>query len=128
MKSPVNVNLGLTWQHQRGFFAGAGWTWRPTVNKRSDFLGQYTNGAGDRMDVVGRIGYHPGVRVYAPPPPPPPTTTAATAAGAEPSADGARALRAVHGLRRQDVHGLGRCTGSGRRPAHLYLERAGRHR
>src|SRR4029079_9642209 len=72
MKSPVNVNLGLTWQHQNGFFAGAGWTWRPTVDKRSDFLTQYTTGAGDRMDVVGRIGYHPGVRVYAPPPPPPP--------------------------------------------------------
>jgi outer membrane protein OmpA-like peptidoglycan-associated protein len=70
MKSPVNVNLGLTWQHRNGFFAGAGWTWRPTVDKRSDFLGQYTNGAGDRMDIVGRIGYHPGVRVYVPPPPP----------------------------------------------------------
>jgi outer membrane protein OmpA-like peptidoglycan-associated protein len=72
MKSPVNVNLGLTWQHRNGFFAGAGWTWRPTVDKRSDFLGQYTNGAGDRMDVVGRIGYHPGVRVSVPPPPPSP--------------------------------------------------------
>jgi peptidoglycan-associated lipoprotein len=70
MKSPVNVNLGLTWQHANGFFAGAGWTWRPTVGTRSDFLSQYTNGAGDKMDVVGRIGYHPGVRVYAPPPPP----------------------------------------------------------
>ena len=69
MKSPLNVNLGLTWQHRKGFFAGAGWTWRPTVDRRSDFLGQYTNGAGDRMDVVGRIGYHPGVRVYAPPAP-----------------------------------------------------------
>jgi outer membrane protein OmpA-like peptidoglycan-associated protein len=66
------VNLGLTWQHRKGFFAGAGWTWRPTVDKRSDFLGQYTNGAGDRMDVVGRIGYHPGVRVFVPPPPPQP--------------------------------------------------------
>ncbi len=72
MTSPINVNLGLTWQHANGFFAGAGWTWRPTVDSRSDFLSQYTNGAGDRMDVVGRIGYHPGVRVYAPPPPPPP--------------------------------------------------------
>jgi outer membrane protein OmpA-like peptidoglycan-associated protein len=72
MKSPLDVNLGLTWQHRNGFFAGAGWTWRATVDKRSDFFGQYTNGAGDRMDVVGRIGYHPGVRVYAPPAPPPP--------------------------------------------------------
>jgi len=79
MKSPINVNLGLTWQHRNGFFAGAGWTWRPTVDARSEFLSQYTNGAGDRMDVVGRIGYHPGVRVYAPPPPsapPPPPSVA----------------------------------------------------
>jgi outer membrane protein OmpA-like peptidoglycan-associated protein len=72
MKSPVNVNLGLTWQHRHGFFAGAGWTWRPTVDPRDEFLALSTNGAGDRMDVVGRIGYHPGVRVYAPPPPTPP--------------------------------------------------------
>jgi peptidoglycan-associated lipoprotein len=72
MKSPVNINLGLTWQHANGFFAGAGWTWRPTVGTRSDFLSQYTNGAGDKMDIVGRIGYHPGVRVYVPPPPPQP--------------------------------------------------------
>jgi peptidoglycan-associated lipoprotein len=72
MKSPVNVNLGLTWQHANGFFAGAGWTWRPTVGTRSDFLSQYTNGAGDKMDIVGRIGYHPGVRIYVAPPPPPP--------------------------------------------------------
>src|SRR5260221_7339224 len=72
MRSPVNVNLGLTWQHPNGFFAGAGWTWRPTVDTRSDFLSQSTNGAGDKMDVVGRIGYHPGVRGYAPRPPPPP--------------------------------------------------------
>ena len=78
VKSPIDVNLGLTWQHRNGFFAGGGWTWRPTVDSRDSFLSQYTNGAGDKMDVVGRIGYHPGVRVYvappppAPPPPPPP--------------------------------------------------------
>lgn len=70
MKSPVNVNLGLTWQHRSGFFAGAGWTWRTNMRARDEFLPRFTNGAGDRMDVVGRIGYHPGVRVYAPPPPP----------------------------------------------------------
>ncbi|HYT75977.1 MAG TPA: hypothetical protein VEL79_14580, partial [Vicinamibacterales bacterium] len=28
VKSPVNLDLGLTWQHRSGFFAGAGWTWR----------------------------------------------------------------------------------------------------
>ena len=75
IKSPVDVTLGLTWQAHSGFFAGAGWTWRVNMDSRDTFLSQYTNGAGDRMDIVGRIGYHPGVRVYvapAPPPPPPP--------------------------------------------------------
>jgi len=81
MKSPVNVNLGLTWQHRNGFFAGAGWTWRANMRARDQFLALSTNGAGDRMDIVGRIGYHPGVRVYTPPPPlghpPPPPPPAA---------------------------------------------------
>jgi outer membrane protein OmpA-like peptidoglycan-associated protein len=72
VKNPVNFNLGLTWQGRNGVFAGLGWTYRFTVDKRDEYLGQYTNGAGDRMDIVGRIGYHPGVRVYVPPPPPPP--------------------------------------------------------
>ena len=47
--------------------------------RASDFLSQYTNGAGDKMDIVGRIGYHPGVRVYVPPPPPQPKPRAAAA-------------------------------------------------
>ena len=75
VKNPVNFNLGLTWQGRSGIFAGLGWTYRFTVDKRDEYLSQYTNGAGDRMDIVGRIGFHPGVRVYvapAPPPPPPP--------------------------------------------------------
>jgi outer membrane protein OmpA-like peptidoglycan-associated protein len=75
IQSPVQIDLGLTWQARGGFFAGAGWTWRPTVDSRDSYLSQYTNGAGDKMDIVGRVGYHPGVRVYvapAPPPPPPP--------------------------------------------------------
>jgi outer membrane protein OmpA-like peptidoglycan-associated protein len=72
MKSPLNVNIGLTWQHRGGFFAGAGWTWRANMNSRDEFVAAATNGAGDKMDIVGRIGYHPGVRVYAPSPPPPP--------------------------------------------------------
>jgi outer membrane protein OmpA-like peptidoglycan-associated protein len=80
VKSPFNVNLGLTWQGANGVFAGVGWTWRATMDTRDEFLTQYTNGAGDKMDVVGRIGYHPGVRVYyvppPPPPPPPPPTPA----------------------------------------------------
>jgi outer membrane protein OmpA-like peptidoglycan-associated protein len=72
VKSPVNVNLGLTWQGSNGVFAGAGWTWRVNMDTRDEFLPQYTNGAGDKMDLVVRVGYHPGVRIYVPPPPPPP--------------------------------------------------------
>ena len=78
VKSPLNVNLGLTWQHRGGIFAGAGWTWRANMNSRDEFLAAFTNGAGDKMDIVGRIGYHPGARVYTPPPPamPPPPPAA----------------------------------------------------
>jgi outer membrane protein OmpA-like peptidoglycan-associated protein len=74
MTSPLNMNLGLTWQHRGGLFAGVGWTWRANMNSRDQFLSAFTNGPGDRMDIVGRIGYHPRVRVYVPPPPtfPPP--------------------------------------------------------
>ncbi len=80
VKNPVNFNLGLTWQGKKGLFAGLGYTYRFTVDKRSEYIGRYTNGAGDRMDIVGRIGYHPGVRVYvAPPPPPPPAPAPAPA-------------------------------------------------
>ena len=67
--SPVDLNLGLTWQGKNGMFAGVGWTYRFTVDKRDEFLSGPTNGAGDRMDIVGRIGFHPGVRVYVAPAP-----------------------------------------------------------
>ena len=72
VRSPANLHLGLTWQGANGVFAGAGWTWRMTMDTRDHFLSQYTNGAGDKMDLVVRVGYHPGVRIYVPPPPPPP--------------------------------------------------------
>jgi peptidoglycan-associated lipoprotein len=78
VKSPVQLDLGLTWQAQGGFFAGIGWTYRPSVDSRETFIAGTGAGAGDKMDVVGRIGYHPGVRIYVPPqatttPPPPPS-------------------------------------------------------
>jgi peptidoglycan-associated lipoprotein len=74
----VQLDLGLTWQAQGGFFAGIGWTYRPSVDSRETFIAGTGAGAGDKMDVVGRIGYHPGVRIYVPPqatttPPPPPS-------------------------------------------------------
>ena len=90
MKSPVNVNLGLTWQHRNGFFAGAGWTWRTTMRARDRFVPLSTNGAGDRMDIVGRIGYHPGTRSYLPPPPPLPPSAPPVAVQNRPPAVRAR--------------------------------------
>jgi peptidoglycan-associated lipoprotein len=71
VRDPVDLNLGLTWQGKNGVFAGVGWTYRFTVDSRDTFLPGAGNGAGDRMDIIGRLGYHPGVRVYVPPPPPP---------------------------------------------------------
>jgi peptidoglycan-associated lipoprotein len=75
VKSPVQIDLGLTWQAPSGFFAGLGWTWRPSVESRETFIAGTGSAAGDKMDIVGRIGFHPGVRVYVPPAPPttPPT-------------------------------------------------------
>ena len=52
VKNPVNFNLGLTWQGSNGVFAGLGWTYRFTVDKRDEYLGQYTNGAGDRRNIT----------------------------------------------------------------------------
>ena len=46
VKSPLDVDLGLTWQAPNGFFAGAGWTWRVTMDSRDSFLSQFTNGRG----------------------------------------------------------------------------------
>ena len=85
---------GLTWQAPAGLFAGVGWTWRPTVDSRDTYLSQYTNGAGDKMDIVGAHRLPPGradLRAAAAP------AAAAAAAAAESAADGEGALRAVHG-------------------------------
>jgi peptidoglycan-associated lipoprotein len=70
VRDPVDLNLGLTWQGKNGVFAGVGWTYRFTVDSRDTFLPGVGSSAGDRMDIIGRIGYHPGVRVYVAPPPP----------------------------------------------------------
>src|SRR5258708_20914617 len=47
--SPVNVNVGLTWQHASGFFAGAGWTWQPRGHSPRHFPSPYTNGPAPRV-------------------------------------------------------------------------------
>jgi outer membrane protein OmpA-like peptidoglycan-associated protein len=68
--SPVNASLGLTWLG-RNFFAGAGINWNLATDGRSDFFGSFDDRTGDGAGFQVRVGYHPGVRVYAPPPPPP---------------------------------------------------------
>ena len=127
MKSPVNVNLGLTWQHRNGFFAGAGWTWRAEhATRATSSSATSTNGAGDRMDIVGRIGYHPGVRVYVPPPPPPAAAGAAACRGRTVRRRCARAASPARcSSGKTSTVSAGRA-GSGRRCADLRVERAGR--
>ncbi len=67
----THFTLGLTWISKGGFFAGAGANWRLGLKGRSDF-GPWEDRSGDSFGFQARIGYHPGVRAWAPPPPPPP--------------------------------------------------------
>ena len=68
-ESPVTATLGLTWQGRNGVFAGAALNWNVRLDGRSDF-GNFTDESGDALGFQFRIGYHPGVRAYAPPFPP----------------------------------------------------------
>jgi outer membrane protein OmpA-like peptidoglycan-associated protein len=68
----TRATLGLTFQSKKGFFAGAGVSWNVPTRARSGSFTDEPEVIGDYYDMQFRIGYHPGVRVYAPPPPPPP--------------------------------------------------------
>ncbi|MCU1385075.1 MAG: pal 2 [Acidobacteria bacterium] len=68
----TRATLGLTFQSKKGFFAGAGVSWNVPSRARSGSFTDEPDVIGDYYDMQFRIGYHPGVRVYAPPPPPPP--------------------------------------------------------
>jgi hypothetical protein len=61
LTSPLNLSLGLTWQHSGGFFAGAGLNWRLNLDGRSEF-GSFEDEGGDSLGFQLRVGYHPGVR------------------------------------------------------------------
>ena len=75
-KAPVDLDIGLTYQHRSGFFLGAGMSWSPRTDARANY-GDYGNVGGDNLGFQARLGYHPGVRIYVPPPPPPPPPPAA---------------------------------------------------
>ena len=68
----TRATLGLTFQSKKGFFAGAGVSWNVPSRARSAAFTDEAEVLGDYYDMQFRIGYHPGVKVYAPPPPPPP--------------------------------------------------------
>ena len=70
-RKSIDAIIGLTWQHVNGFFIGGGLSIGFNQHQRSDF-GAFEDESGDYLGFQFRIGYHPGVRVYAPPPPPPP--------------------------------------------------------
>src|SRR6185295_16327696 len=69
----TRATLGLTAQHKKGFFFGAGVSWNmPSQARDTRFSEDGKEILSDYYDMQFRIGYHPGVRVYMPPPPPPP--------------------------------------------------------
>jgi peptidoglycan-associated lipoprotein len=69
----TRFTLGVTYQAKNGFFAGAGLSWNVPTQARNAAFTDEPDVTGDYYDWQFRIGYHPGVKTYAPPPPPPPT-------------------------------------------------------
>jgi outer membrane protein OmpA-like peptidoglycan-associated protein len=83
LASPVDSTLGLTWLGGN-WFAGLALNYRWGLDGRSDF-GSYDDESGDSLGFQVRLGYHPGVRVFAPPAPPPPPAPPAPPANRPPS-------------------------------------------
>jgi outer membrane protein OmpA-like peptidoglycan-associated protein len=86
IKSPVYLNLGVTFQAKNGFFFGAGANWNLTMPSRSDASAAFPDDSMDAADYQLRIGFHPGVRKHVPPPPPPPPPAPAPAPAPPPAA------------------------------------------
>lgn len=69
VRKTTRATAGVTWQHRSGFFVGGGLSWNVPTRDRAQY--RTDEGAtGDFVDWQVRLGYHPGVRTYAPPPPP----------------------------------------------------------
>ena len=124
----TQANVGLTWQHRKGFFIGGGLAWNFSTKNRQDFRSDEPDEkSSDFVDWQIRIGYHPGVRVYVPPPPPPPPLAPAgpdARAAGEPTAGGEGAVRSEHRGSRPNVDLYGDRHRSRWRSAHLQLDHA----
>jgi outer membrane protein OmpA-like peptidoglycan-associated protein len=68
----TRATVGITFQAPKGFFVGAGVSWNAPTQTR-DLTRAEDSPTADYWDWQVRIGYHPGLRVYASPPPPPPS-------------------------------------------------------
>ena len=69
----TRATFGVTAQARNGFFGSVGVSWNvPARSRETGFAEDREDPFGDYYDWQIRIGYHPGVRRYAPPPPPPP--------------------------------------------------------
>jgi outer membrane protein OmpA-like peptidoglycan-associated protein len=69
----TRATLALTAQAKNGFFGGVGISWNvPSTERNLAFSQDPDDVLGDYYDWQVRIGWHPGVRTYAPPAPPPP--------------------------------------------------------
>jgi peptidoglycan-associated lipoprotein len=75
----TRATLGVTYQTKKGVFFGAGVSWNVPTRARSGAFTDEPDVIGDYYDWQFRIGYHPGVKTYAPPPPPAPAPTPAPA-------------------------------------------------
>ena len=76
LQNKTHFTAGLTWQSRKGLFLGTAANWDVPVDNRDEF--GYSGNSLDKFSMQFRVGYHPGVGVYAPPPPPPAPTAPPT--------------------------------------------------
>lgn len=69
--NPFDLFVGVQYHSPKGLYVGTGLLWTTQTAARESVNTQ-TNESGDSLGVQVRIGFHPGVRAWAPPPPPPP--------------------------------------------------------
>jgi outer membrane protein OmpA-like peptidoglycan-associated protein len=71
VRRPFELFVGAHYQAANGLYFGAGGLWNTNLRDRNN-LPADEDSTGDSMGIQVRIGYHPGVRAWAPPAPPPP--------------------------------------------------------